>query len=153
MIFFGNNMTLRRSIQSRPCFNLYDLSYLSVEGSASLYSSSGLQKFRCHPVPSAGLAHCPSSCGPVLEFLNNLWAARNQVGIGLSYRPARLDMFGGIDSLESILGLLKSLKIRAQNTSWWHVPPPHPPPPTPRIKDLKQRESGRNRNVVSCVSH
>jgi hypothetical protein len=25
------------------------------------------------------------------EFLNNLWGARNQVGIGLSYRPARLN--------------------------------------------------------------
>jgi hypothetical protein len=26
----------------------------------------------------------------VLEFLNNLWGARNRVGIGLSYRPASL---------------------------------------------------------------
>jgi hypothetical protein len=25
-----------------------------------------------------------------LEFLNNLWGARNRVGIGLSYRPDRL---------------------------------------------------------------
>jgi hypothetical protein len=25
-----------------------------------------------------------------LEFLNNLWGARNRVGIGISYRPARL---------------------------------------------------------------
>jgi hypothetical protein len=38
--------------------------------------------------------------------------ARNRVGIGLSYRPARLHR-RGIDSLESIPGLLKSLKIRA----------------------------------------
>jgi hypothetical protein len=52
---------------------------------------------------------------PVVEFLNYLWA-RNRVGIWLSYRPAaRLHstQHGGIGSLESILGLLKSLKIRA----------------------------------------
>jgi hypothetical protein len=35
--------------------------------------------------------------------------ARNRVGTGLSYRPARLHRLA-----ESILGLLKSLKIRAQ---------------------------------------
>jgi hypothetical protein len=41
--------------------------------------------------------------------------AGNRVGVGLSYRPARLHtQTGGIGSLESILGLLKSLKIRAQ---------------------------------------
>jgi hypothetical protein len=44
----------------------------------------------------------------VLEFLNNLWGARNRVGIGLLYGPASP---GGIGFLESILGLLKSLKI------------------------------------------
>jgi hypothetical protein len=38
--------------------------------------------------------------------------ARNRVGIGLSYRTARLH--SGIGSLESILGLLKSLKIQTQ---------------------------------------
>jgi hypothetical protein len=27
---------------------------------------------------------------PELEFLNNLWGQRNRLGIGLSYRPARL---------------------------------------------------------------
>ncbi len=37
--------------------------------------------------------------------------ARNRIGTGWSYRPARLDsQLGGIGSLESIL---KSLKIRA----------------------------------------
>jgi hypothetical protein len=41
--------------------------------------------------------------------------ARNRVGIGLSCRPARLLHIqpGGTGSLESILGLLKSVKIRA----------------------------------------
>jgi hypothetical protein len=41
--------------------------------------------------------------------------ARNPVGIGLSYRPARLHRLaaGVMDSLESILGLLKFLKIQA----------------------------------------
>ncbi len=38
--------------------------------------------------------------------------ARNRVGVGLSYRLARLQT-GGIGSLKTILGLLKSLKIRA----------------------------------------
>jgi hypothetical protein len=39
--------------------------------------------------------------------------ARNRVGIGLSYRPARLHSLAEFGSLESILRLLKSLKIRA----------------------------------------
>ncbi len=51
---------------------------------------------------------------PVLEFLNSL----NRVGIGLSYIPARqATQPGGIGSLESILGLLKSLKIQALTTA------------------------------------
>jgi hypothetical protein len=45
----------------------------------------------------------------VLEFLNYLWG----LGIGLSYRPARLHKPEGIGSLDSILGLLESLNIRA----------------------------------------
>ena len=40
--------------------------------------------------------------------------ARNGVGIGLSYRPARLQS-GGAGALESTLGLFKSLKIRSHN--------------------------------------
>jgi hypothetical protein len=42
--------------------------------------------------------------------------ARNRVGIGLPYRPPATQA-GEIDSLESILGLLKSLKIRAQESN------------------------------------
>jgi hypothetical protein len=43
----------------------------------------------------------------VLEFLNNLWGARNRVGVGLSYRPARARIFKllrspRIDSTEPI---------------------------------------------------
>jgi hypothetical protein len=49
----------------------------------------------------------------VLEFLNNLWGqkpSRKRVFV-----PARqATKGGGIDLLESILGLLRSLKIRAQ---------------------------------------
>jgi hypothetical protein len=37
--------------------------------------------------------------------------ARNRVGIGLSYRPARLHSPRGMGSLELILGLPKSLKF------------------------------------------
>jgi hypothetical protein len=42
--------------------------------------------------------------------------ARIRVGIGLSHWPARLHMLAELISLESILGLLKSLKIRALYT-------------------------------------
>jgi hypothetical protein len=62
------------------------------------------------------MCHLPIFAGAVLEFLNNLcMGARNRVGIGLSYRPTRLNITqpGGFGSSESILGLLKSLKIRA----------------------------------------
>jgi hypothetical protein len=43
--------------------------------------------------------------------------ARNRVGIGLSYRPSA-SYVGGIDFLESISGLFKSSKIRAQQSTW-----------------------------------
>ncbi len=51
------------------------------------------------------------SCHIYVQYMG----ARNRVGIGLSYRPARLHTAqpGGIGSLESILGFLKSIKIRA----------------------------------------
>ncbi len=58
---------------------------------------------------------CRRRKSPVLEFLNNLWElgteepSRNKLII-----PARQATYaGGIDSLESILGFIKSLKIRA----------------------------------------
>ncbi len=47
------------------------------------------------------------------KYFAGSMGARNRVGIGLSYWPARGHKAGVIDSLESILGLLKSLKIRA----------------------------------------
>jgi hypothetical protein len=47
----------------------------------------------------------------VLVFLNNLWGARNRVGIGLSSWPARLH---SLAESESILRLLRCLKILAQ---------------------------------------
>ncbi len=43
-------------------------------------------------------------------ILEQSMGARNRVGIGLLYLPARLHRLCGIDSLESIPGLLKSLK-------------------------------------------
>ncbi len=57
----------------------------------------------------------------VLDFVNNLWGplepSRSRVVV-----PARKAAeAGGIDSLESILGLLKSLKIRARNFSSWEI--------------------------------
>ncbi len=50
-------------------------------------------------------------CSGILE---QSMGARNRVGIGLSHRPARRHT-GGIDSLEWIPGLLKSLKIPLLN--------------------------------------
>ncbi len=47
----------------------------------------------------------------VLEFLNNLWGARNRVGIGLSYRPARLHRLTKLISWNRFLGYLKVSKL------------------------------------------
>jgi hypothetical protein len=46
---------------------------------------------------------------PSARILEQFMGARNRVGIGLPYWPARLNV-GGFDSLESIPGLLESLK-------------------------------------------
>ncbi len=51
----------------------------------------------------------------MLEILNNLWGARNRVGMGCRNGPPGYIGWRN-DSLESILGLLKNLKIRAQYT-------------------------------------
>jgi hypothetical protein len=48
--------------------------------------------------------------------------ARNQVGIGYCYRARQATHPGGIGSLEWILGLLKSLKIRALEAGRFHDP-------------------------------
>jgi hypothetical protein len=45
-------------------------------------------------------------------ILEQSMGARNRVGIGLSYRSARLHRLAEL-TMKSILGLLKSLKIRA----------------------------------------
>ena len=51
---------------------------------------------------------------PVLEFLNNLCGlGTHAVGIGLSYRSAKLHKLAEAFPLESIPRLLKSLKIPA----------------------------------------
>jgi hypothetical protein len=50
---------------------------------------------------------------PSAGILEQSMVARNRVGIGLSYRPQDYIGVGGIDSLQSIPGLLKSLKIPA----------------------------------------
>ncbi len=49
-----------------------------------------------------------SACAGILE--QSMWA-RNRVGIRLSYPARQATEAGGIDCLESIPGLLKSLKI------------------------------------------
>jgi hypothetical protein len=47
----------------------------------------------------------------VLEFLNNLWGARNRVGIGLSYRPVRLQSLAELVPWNRFLGSLKVYKF------------------------------------------
>jgi hypothetical protein len=83
----------------------------------------------------------------VLEFLNNLWGARKRVGRGLLYRPARLHNLAELvpRKSESILGLLKSLKIVARFSNiqyvkttkhiccYWNWRYPSPPPPQANI--------------------
>ncbi len=69
-------------------------------------------------------------CAGILE---QSMGARNRVGIGLSYRPARLHRLAESISLESIPGLLKSLKIPSQEKFLLPLllpPPPLPPPPS-----------------------
>ncbi len=59
-----------------------------------------------------GIAHTITSAGIWKQSMG----ARNRVGIGLSYRLAsrQATQPGEIGSMESILGILKSIKIRAR---------------------------------------
>jgi hypothetical protein len=52
---------------------------------------------------------------PLLEFLNILWGLASRNRVVVTARQATQP--DGIGSLESILGLLESFKIRAQNQS------------------------------------
>jgi hypothetical protein len=63
--------------------------------------------FICRPSDSTVLED--AGIEPSAGIFKQSMEARNRVGIVLSYRP------GGIGALESILGLLKRLKIRALN--------------------------------------
>jgi hypothetical protein len=99
---------------------------------------------------------------PVVEFLNNLWA-RNRVGIWLSYRPAaRLHstQHGVIGSLESILGLLKSLKIQAlfAVVSFGKIQFLLPEKPLLSLYGTEWRECGYGLSILSiyvlyCISY
>jgi hypothetical protein len=58
----------------------------------------------------------------VLEFLNNLLGARNRVGIGLSYRPARLHKLAEFIPCNRFLGSLKVYKFGLScwcTAGWW----------------------------------
>jgi hypothetical protein len=50
---------------------------------------------------------------PVLKFYNNIWGmgARNRVGIGLSYRPARLHRLAELIPWNQFLSSLKVKKF------------------------------------------
>jgi hypothetical protein len=56
--------------------------------------------------------HFRNRAGIFKQFMG----ARNRTGIGLSHRPNKATLAGGIHSLESIPGPHKRLKIRAQET-------------------------------------
>jgi hypothetical protein len=90
-----------------------------------------------HSCPSGDRVKSSWSIFNRAEIFKQSMGARNRVGMGLSYRPARLHRLGGTHSLESLPGLHKRLKIRAQHTLWalW---PTH-------------RES--ERNTVHCRSY
>ncbi len=55
------------------------------------------------------------------EIVKQSMRARKRLGIGLSYTGPQAKQAGGVGSFESILGLLKSLKIRAHSVD----PTPH----------------------------
>jgi hypothetical protein len=57
-----------------------------------------------------------------LEFKKKSMGARNRVGIGLSVPARQATQPGGIGYLESILRLLKSLKIRSQLCVYVYFP-------------------------------
>ncbi len=58
-------------------------------------------------VPNSATEYC---CAGIFK---QIMGARNRVGIGLSYRPARLHSLAELVPWNLYLGLLKSLKIRA----------------------------------------
>ncbi len=84
----------------------------------------------------------------LLKSLKSIPSWRAVQQFYLTYQPARLHRLGGIDSWESIPGLLKRLQIRAQYVStlllpWClplrvlpcvHPPPPPLPPPPPGVQ-------------------
>ncbi len=78
------------------------------------WSLSAKEIYHCLPLISFGQSrfNLPSFAISAEIFKLSIWA-RNRVGTGLSYRPARLHSLVELVPLESILGLLKSLKIRA----------------------------------------
>ncbi len=71
--------------------------------------------FLCAPYPS----FCPFS--HVSEFLNNLQGLGTEQEQGCRILTRQATQPGGIGSLESILGLLKSLKIRALTSCNWYI--------------------------------
>jgi hypothetical protein len=56
-----------------------------------------------------------------LEFLNNLWGARNRLGIGLSYRPARLRRLAEFIPLNRFLGYINVKKYRLGTDSFLYI--------------------------------
>jgi hypothetical protein len=83
-----------------------------------LHIYSETRKNHLHNVPRKRVVICILFDTYSAGIFKQSNGAMNRVGIGLSYQPARLQP-GGIGSLESILRLLKSLNIRAQDFVWW----------------------------------
>jgi hypothetical protein len=69
--------------------------YFSIKFCIDIY------EYKCEPVLWAG------NLQTVLEFLNNLWGARNLVGIGLWYWATRLHRLAELIPWNRFLGSLK----------------------------------------------
>jgi hypothetical protein len=64
-----------------------------IVGSSNAGQRKGLNYYYYFDTKEAEVSNLDASQWknkPELEFLNNLWGARHRVGMGLSYRPARL---------------------------------------------------------------
>jgi hypothetical protein len=93
---------------------------LRLYGAGGRIGSASVQAAHFYRLKQRLLKYCLFFSEKVFLALNVYYGifkqsmgARNRVGIGLLYRAARLHIVGGIGSLESILGLLISLNIRA----------------------------------------
>ncbi len=120
----------KRHVHSLTRTKTYTVFHLSFSWGKKTHDSACLEGDNCPKLRALDI----SFVAPIVAFALSLnfviikWrdssagifkqsmGARNRVGIGLSFLPRQATQPGGIGSLESILGVLKSLKIRAQDS-------------------------------------